>query len=237
MDGRKILVIDDDPDLVSLLNRALSRAGAQVSTARDGRDGLREFYAQRPDLVILDVVMPVMDGWQALSRIRELSGVPVILLTVQASEEETIRGLDAGAADYVAKPFSIKVLLARAEAALRMADAPAPGARPVSYDDGYLHFDRAARRALVRGEPLPLTDTEYRLLACLVENAGQVLSQRQILERVWGPEYCGEVQYVRAYISRLRAKLEADPRKPRYLLTARGAGYYFQGQAQVRRTE
>ena len=232
MDACRILVIDDDPDLVTLLDHALSRAGAQVYTAQDGADGLRVFYAQQPDLLILDVVMPVMDGWQTLLRIRELSDVPVIMLTVQGSEAEIVRGLDLGAVDYVTKPFSMRVLIARVEAALRVAGRRSDAAEPAAYDDGYLRIDLEQRRVTVGGALVPLTETEYRLLIYLVENAGRVLSSQQILRRVWGPAYGEETQYVRTYIRRLRLKLEADPADPEYLLTVRGVGYRFQRQAQ-----
>ncbi len=231
MDGSKILVIEDDPDLASLLAQALSRMGAQVYTAPDGLDGLRAFYAQQPDLVILDVIMPVMDGWQTLSRIRELSDVPIIMLTVQASEAEIVRGLDRGAMDYVTKPFSMRVLIARIQAALRVAELRPGATKSARYDDGYLRIDLVDRRVIAGGELAPLTETEYRLLAYLVENAGQVLSQQQIVKQVWGPEYSEDVHYVRTYIRRLRQKVEPEPTNPSYVMTARGAGYYFEGQS------
>ena len=230
MDGQKILVVDDDPDLTSLLAHALSRAGAQVLTAPDGQAGLRLFYAQQPDLVVLDVVMPVMDGWQTLARIRQFSDIPVIMLTVQNSEEEIVLGLDRGAVDYVTKPFSMRVLIARIEAALRMDSLRRDPAAPLRYDDGHLRIDSANRRVTLDGEPAPLTDTEYRLLVYLVENAGRVVSNLQILKRVWGPEYEEETQYVRAYIGRLRRRVERDPQNPEYILTVRGAGYCFEKQ-------
>jgi DNA-binding response OmpR family regulator len=237
MDGQKILVIDDDPDLVAMLDRAFSKEGFRVYAAYDGWEGLSQFYECRPDLVILDLNMPVMDGWQTLSRIRDLSDVPVIVLTVQGSEADTIRGLHAGAVDYVSKPFSVRVLVARAQAALRAARLVRRGEVPQPYDDGYLRVDPAARRVSVRGEPLALTETEYRLLTYLVESEGQVLELDQILSRIWGPGYTGEPQYVRAYMRRLRMKLEPDPDQPRYLKTARGVGYFFEGKAQVREGE
>lgn len=230
MDEHKILVIDDDPDLASMLDQALSRAGAQVHTAHDGKDGLRAFYAQQPDLVILDVVMPVLDGWQTLARIRELSDVPVIMLTVQGTEAEIVHGLDLGAVDYVTKPFSMRILVARIEAALRVAGQRSDAAVPASYDDGHLRIELEERRVFVGGVPEALTDTEFRLLAYLVENAGQVLSQEQIVSRVWGPAYAEALHYVRAYIRRLRLKVESDPAKPVYIMNARGVGYYFAGR-------
>lgn len=235
MDGQRILVIDDDPDLVALLDGAFTKEGAQVYTAYNGREGLRQFYAHRPHLVILDLTMPVLDGWQTLSRIRDLSDVPVILLTVQGSDDNIVRGLDAGAIDYVAKPFSVRVLVARAQAALRAARPVGREDKPLPYDDGCLRVDLEARRVSLRGESLALTETEYRLLAYLIENQGLVLNQEQILSRVWGPGYTDAPQYVRGYVRRLRQKVEADPRNPKYIVTARGAGYYFDGKPKIGR--
>ncbi|MFC2037762.1 response regulator transcription factor [Chloroflexota bacterium] len=229
MDGRKILIIDDDVDLIRLLEQVFSQEGAQVYTAFDGRDGLRLFQAHRPDLVILDVMMPVMDGWQTCSRICEISDVPVIMLTVSGKEADVVQGLDMGAVDYVTKPFSVKILLARVRSLLR---GTAPSVeKPVTYDDGYLQIDLTRQQVSVAGETLELTRTEYRVLACLFQNADRVLAQRQILEQVWGREYRDSVEYVHVHVYRLRQKLEPDPRQPRYLVTRRGAGYCFERQA------
>jgi two-component system KDP operon response regulator KdpE len=231
MQGQKILVVDDDVDLVRLLALSFSRAGAEVFRAYDGQEALRRFHECRPDLVVLDIMMPGINGWQACSQIRQFSDVPVIMLTVRGAEDDVIRGLQCGAVDFVAKPFRINVLLARARAALRQsASGPAPGLGG-TYDDGYLRIDPAGRRVLVRGDRVDLTATEYRLLAYLFRNAGRVLSYAQILDAVWGVECRDSPQYVHVYVYRLRTKLEEDPSQPVYLLTAHGTGYRFRKRA------
>jgi len=228
MQGKRILVIDGDPSLRRLLEYSFSQAGGQVYTAADGQEGLRQLYAHRPDLVILDIVMPNMDGWETCHHIRQLSEVPIIILSGLRQEDDVIRGLDCGADDYVTKPFSVKVLLARARAVLRRAALPPVTEEPVIYNDDYLTVDRGRRQVLVRGEPVKLTPTEYGLLAYLVQNAGRVVTCRQILEKIWGWEYQDDVDYVRVYIWHLRQKLEEDPRNPQYVLTEYGVGYRFE---------
>ena len=228
MQGKTILVIDDDPEMLRLLEHIFSREGAQVCTAAGGQEGLRQFYNYPPHLVVLDVMMPDLDGWQVCARVRQMSDVPIIFLTALNAEAEIIHGLDTGAVDYVTKPFSPHVLVARARAALRQTEL-APGTEKTdTYRDDYLAIDLDARRVRVRGEPVKLTKTEYRLLAYLVENAGQVLTPQQILEYVWGREYRDSIDYTHVYMWRLRQKLEEDPQNPRYLLTEHGLGYRFQ---------
>ena len=232
MEGRTVLIIDDDVDLVQLLAQACVREGAKAYVAHDGRSGLREFYKHSPDLVMLDILMPIMGGWQVFRSIREVSDVPVLILSVLDEEEQVIRGLEAGAVDYVPKPFSLQVLLARARAALRMPRPPAPQGKPIAaYDDGYLRIDLDHAQVSVCGEPLHLTDTEYRILAFLVENSGQVMSGEEILAAVWGKDYTESRNYVYLYLWRLRSKLKAHPDSPTYLDTVRGAGYRFVAQA------
>jgi two-component system KDP operon response regulator KdpE len=228
MQGKIILVIDDDPEMLRLLEHIFSREGAQVCTAAGGQEGLRQFYNYPPHLVVLDVMMPEMDGWQVCARVRQMSDVPIIFLTALNAEAEIIHGLDTGAVDYVTKPFSPHVLVARARAALRQTEL-APGTEKTdTYRDDYLAIDLDTRQVTVRGEPVKLTKTEYRLLAYLVENAGQVLTPQQILEYVWGREYRDSIDYTHVYMWRLRQKLEEDPQNPRYLLTEHGLGYRFQ---------
>jgi DNA-binding response OmpR family regulator len=228
--GKRILVIDDDPDMVVLVKLLFSRAGAEVYTALDGREGLRQFGVCRPDLVLLDVMMPVLDGWETCRHLVRLSDVPIIFLTARTQEDDVIRGLECGAVDYVTKPFSTKVLLARASAALRTVDAGPAERRNGHYDDGYLNVDLEARRVLVEGKLVQLTATEFRLLAFLFENAGRVLTYGQILEHVWGWECQGSTEYVHVYVWHLRQKLEQDPRHPSYLLTEHGVGYRFESR-------
>jgi two-component system KDP operon response regulator KdpE len=228
MQGKKILVIDDDVNLSQMLKFIFIKAGAQVFTAVDGREGLHRFYEERPDLVILDVRMPDVDGWETCQQIRIFSNVPIIMLTTLNRDEEIIRGLDYGADDFVSKPFSREVLLARARALLRRADAPPNDEVNFTYNDDHLVVDLDKRRVLVRGEQIQLTDTEFRLLAYLLQNAGQVLTYETILDKVWGWEYQDSIEYVHVYLSHLRRKIEEDPRNPRYLLTERGVGYRFE---------
>jgi two-component system KDP operon response regulator KdpE len=226
--GSKILVIDDDPNMLRLVTDALSKTGAHVYTAASGEEGLRQFYAFQPHLVLLDIMMPDLDGWQLRMAIHQLSGVPVIFLTALGKEKDIVRGLDCGAVDYVTKPFSPKVLAARVRSALRQAERASVPEKPLSYNDGYLTVDLDGRQVLLRGEPVKLTRTEYRLLAYLLRNAGRVLTFQQILDNVWGWEYQESVEYVHVYIWHLRQKLERDPKHPQYLLSERGVGYRFQ---------
>ena len=228
MRGKKVLIVDDDSEMLALCRRLFAGAGAEVHVATDGREALGQFAACRPDLVLLDVMMPALDGWEACRLLRRMSDVPIIFLTVLSHEDDIVRGLECGATDYVTKPFSPKVLLARACAALRAADADSGKRRVARYDDGYLSVDLEARRVSVEGKPVQLTATEYELLAHLLENAGRVLTHEQILERVWGWECQGSPDYVHVYICHLRQKLEQDPRRPSYLLTEHGVGYRFE---------
>jgi len=222
MDGKKILLIDDDVNMHRVLHYSLSRAGAEVFLARDGEEGLRQFQTNHPDLVIIDIMMPCPDGYETCRRIRQQSAVPIIMLTARSRDEDIVRGLEYGADDYVTKPFSVKVLMARMRAALRRASQSPTEPKPMVYSDGYLTIDLDKKRVVADGKPVQLTATEYQLLALMVENAGRVLSPKQILERVWGWEYLDDVDYVRVYIWHLRQKLEKDPARPKYLLNDHG---------------
>jgi len=224
----KLLIIDDDTQLMEAVELYLTRAGYEVSTASDGRDGLQTMYLDRPDLIVLDIMMPEMDGWEVCGRVRDVSNVPIIMLTARGQEADRVKGLKIGADDYVIKPFSLKELEARIQAVLRRAAWPPPTESPVTYGDDYLTVNLAERRVVVQGEPLELTPTEYRLLAYLVQNAGLVLTYRQLLERVWGWEYVGDVDYVRVYIWRLRKKIERNSGEPKYIRTEHGVGYRFE---------
>jgi two-component system KDP operon response regulator KdpE len=229
MQGKKILIIEDDTNLHKLVEFALTKAGAQTYTAVDGQAGLRLFYEHRPDLVILDIMMPGLDGWQVCKQIQNLANIPIILMTSLAEEKQIIKGLDC-AVDYVTKPFSVDVLVARVRAALRQAEQSGVAEKPTTYGDDYLSINLNERRVLVRGEPVKLSATEYKLLAYLFENANRVLTFEQILENVWGWEYRDSVDYVHVYVSHLRRKLEENPKQPRYLLTEHGVGYRFEKQ-------
>lgn len=228
---KKILVVDDDVALVRLFDQILTGKGYEVLKASNGQEALRLFFAHKPDLVLLDIVMPEMDGWQTCSRIRDLSDVPIIMLTgQQKGEDDVVRGLDYGADDYLLKPVGGKELLARVRAILRRAELP-PALdveKRVTYSDDYLAVDVAERKVMVNGKRVKLTPIEFRLLALLVENAGRILTHQQLLEKVWGWEYADDLDYVRIYISHLRRKIEPEPAKPRYIMTEPGVGYYFQ---------
>ena len=228
LDKKKVLIIDDDENICDIVEVSFSDAGAKTYVASHGKEGLQQFFAHRPDLVILDVMMPEMDGWMVCQQIRLFSDVPIIMLTALQQDNEIIRGLDYGADDFISKPFSTKVLLARARALLRRTEIPS--ASENSYNDGYLSIDLEKRQVLVNGTLVKLTATEFRLLAYLLQNARQVLTYSQILESVWGPEYRDNSDYVHVYLSHLRKKIEEDPRNPRYLLTEHGVGYRFQKQ-------
>jgi two-component system KDP operon response regulator KdpE len=227
LQGKRILIIDDDPGMIKLIGRCFSETGTHIYSALDGREGLQQFYLHRPHLVILDIMMPDPDGWQICSRIRQVSDVPIIILSALDGEQNIIRGLDGGAVDYMTKPFSPNVLVARAQAVLRQSELNADPEKQVVYGDEYLAIDLVQRQVLVHGVPVALTRIEYRLLAYLVEHAGTVLTHRQILDQVWGPEYDNSRQYLHVYISRLRHKLEKDPLHPQYLVTKHGVGYSF----------
>ena len=226
-DKGKLLIIEDDSDLVQALELYFSRTGYEVIAAENGREGLQKLYDERPGIVILDIALPKMDGWEVCRRIRELSGVPIVILTARTQENERVKGLKLGADDYVVKPFSLKELEARLEAVLRRAPEGKPQMAGVLFADEELVVD-ADRLAVTReGRHIDLTPTELRLLLFLAENTGRVLTHHQILEKIWGAEYAEDVDYVKLFVYRLRRKIEPDPKHPKYILTERGIGYRF----------
>lgn len=225
LQNRLILVTDDERRIIRFVRVNFEMKGARVIEANNGRECLEQARTHLPDLVILDVMMPEMDGFETLAELRTFSDVPVIMLTVQAEEEDRIRGLDLGADDYMAKPFSPAELVSRAQAVLRRIQTPSD-TRIVMVDD-YLQIDFGTREAIVGGERVKLRPTEWRLLYHLVHNAGWLLTHDMILSRVWGAEYIGQDNYVRLYITYLRKKIEPKPSKPRYILTEHGTGYRF----------
>ena len=229
--GNKILVIDDEPAFLKLVDQVLTNQGYDVLKASNGQEGLRLLFDQRPDIVILDVVMPRMDGWQTCQRIREISDTPIIMLTGnQKAEEDIVRGLDCGADEYLFKPVGSRELVSRVRAVLRRVELPSSASvrREVVYADDFLTVDIAERKVTVQGERVRLTPREFRLFAFLVKQAGRILTHKQLLEKVWGWEYTDDLDYVRIYISHLRQKIEPDPALPRYIITEPGVGYCFQ---------
>jgi DNA-binding response OmpR family regulator len=218
-----ILVIDDDETLLELLGDQLRLAGYRVLVADSGSQGLRLAAEADPDLVILDVMMPGMDGWAACERLREASAVPVIMLTAKDEEIDKLRGFHLGVDDYVTKPFSFAELTARVAAVLARARRTAEGRRQMTTGNLSIDFDR--RRVTVAGEVVDLTPTEFRLLQVLAHYIHRTVPTEQLLAAVWGPEYAGEPEHVKHYIWALRHKIEADPGDPQHILTERGFGY------------
>ncbi len=224
----KILIVDDEPDVIKVVSLSfnLQQPDWQLLAAPNGETALKLIDREHPDLVLLDVAMPEMDGFQVLKEIRRFSDVPVIMLTAKDDELSKVIGLERGADDYITKPFSHLELLARVRTVLRRVQSlPLAHADPFICDD--LRVDYVQRKAFIKGKELPLTQTEYKLLYYLVRNAGQILSPEMLLVHVWGPEYADEIDYVKVYISRLRSKIEPDPRHPQYILTEQRLGYRF----------
>jgi two-component system KDP operon response regulator KdpE len=221
----RILVVDDEPQIRRVLRTTLASRGYEIVDAASGEEAVEGIRATRPDLILLDVNMPGMGGIAACREIRQQSDIPIVMLTVRDSERDKVAALDAGADDYVVKPFGIEELLARIRAALRRA-APAPSVEPI--DTSELRIDFTARKVLVRGRPVRLTPKEFDLLHQLVANAGKALPHRRLLQRVWGPDYGEETEYLRVFINQLRKKIEPDPRHPRYILTEPWIGYRFE---------
>ncbi len=227
---KKILVVDDNPTLVKLVAKVLTQKEYKVFEASNGQEALRLLFAEKPDLVLLDVVMPGMDGWQTCNRIRDVSDVPIIILTGnRITEDDIVRGLDYGADEYLLKPIGNKELVARVQASLRRTGLSSYSDKrgETFFSDDSLTVDVAERKVLVSGKRVKLTPKEFRLLALLVENGRNILTHRQILEKVWGWEYIDDVDYVRIFISHLRRKIELDNSQPKYILTESGVGYYF----------
>jgi DNA-binding response OmpR family regulator len=222
----KLLLIDDSDLDRKIMRDVLARAGYEVEEAADGAAGLRMLYDCRPDLILLDVMMPVMDGWATAARIKELCDTPVIMLTSLNREEEMTRGLDLGADDFVSKPVGAQHLLARVRAVLRRSQA-ALRQPELLYDDGLLRIDTTTHEVTLRGEAVELTPTEFRLLTTLAGAPNRLHTHAELLQSIWGPEYADDIDFLRVYVWRLRKKLEAAPEAPHWLSTERGFGYRF----------
>jgi two-component system KDP operon response regulator KdpE len=225
--GKLVLVVDDEARMRRFVSMNLELEGYQVSEAADGLEALDKVREQLPAAVVLDVAMPGMDGFEVLEYIRQISEVPVIMLTVKGEEEDRVRGLDLGADDYVTKPFSPRELASRIRAVLRRAESSAPEtAEPLVIDED-LAIDFASHEVIVKGERIRLRPTEFRLLYHLVQNAGWIVPHEVLVRKVWGPEYADEKRLLRLYITYLRKKIEPDPPNYRYIFTERGIGYRF----------
>lgn len=222
-----ILVVDDEARMVNFMRLNLELEGARVSSAANGREALERAREDMPDVVLLDIMMPGMDGFETLRRLRQFSQVPVLILTAKDDEDDRVRGLELGADDYIGKPFSHRELVSRIRAVLRRHYTAPPVPQTLVQVDDRLKIDFARREVLVDGQRVNLRPTEYRLLYHLVQNAGYVQTHEMLLTKVWGPEYREESHYLRLYITYLRQKIEEDPANPKYILTERGVGYRF----------
>jgi two-component system KDP operon response regulator KdpE len=228
MNNQRVLIIDDDADLRQLASLLFKQAGAQVVTAQDGLDGFSKLFTCDPSLVILDVVMPDVNGFEICQRIRKVSDIPIIMLTSLNHEKDMLQGLEAGADDFLAKPFSAGVLIARANTILRRSKKPTNPTSTYDFNHGRLSIDIDRRQVLVDQKRLKLSPIEFRLLVYLARHAGKILTFDHILANVWGSEYKGSMDYVHVYISHLRNKIEENPKDPRYILTVHGTGYRFE---------
>lgn len=220
-----LLIIDDDKGLTQLLSDYLSGQGYSVHAAENGRQGLRVIYETRPDIVLLDVTMPEKDGWEILERIREISSLPIIMLTARGDEADILHGFSLGADDYVTKPFSFAQLAARIHAVLARFGQENTQENRLSV--GGLQVDTRLKRVWREGQPLTLTPTEFKLLVALMRHPGEVISAEGLVREVWGPQYASEIGFVRRYVWHLRQKIEPDPENPIYIHNDRGYGYRF----------
>lgn len=222
-------MVDDDRQFVELVSACLTMywRDTEVLEARDGKTALEVIERHHPDLVLLDVVMPKMDGYEVLKRLREFSDVPVIMLSARDGLVDRVKGLELGADDYITKPFEHLELLARAKALLRRQEMLQPTSQTWSFTCGDLSVDFSSRQVRRRGAIVPLTATEYRLLYLLVRNAGRALPHEMLLSKIWGEKHVDEVNCLRSYVWRLRSKLEDNPKQPKYILSERGFGYRF----------
>ena len=223
----RILLADDDELLTEVVRLTMEEADYGVVIARDGLEALDQVQQEQPDLVILDVMPPQMDGWEACRRMREISDVPILMLTAMDEEWSKLRGLRDGADIYMTKPFDLSVLVAQVEALLRRSRLAGGPPKQTEVAVGELRIDLPRQEVTKDGEPIELTPTEFRLLAALAARPSEVIPRRELLTQVWGPEYMEEEGYLKLYIWYLRQKVETDPSRPRYILTKRGRGYYL----------
>jgi two-component system KDP operon response regulator KdpE len=223
----KILVVDDDENNVWLVSTILKHNGFEVVEAFSAEEGLRAAYQLQPDLVLLDIMMPNMDGWEVCSRLRELSEVPIIFLSAKTNIKDVVRGLEEGADDYIMKPFDNQELIARVKAHLRRKPQSKETIEELSMDNGNFGINFLKREVTVRGQMIDLTPKEYDLLATLIRNIGRVVTRSELVRQAWGPEYTDANESLKLYVHYLRRKIETDPDTPRYVLTSRGVGYRF----------
>jgi two-component system, OmpR family, response regulator RegX3 len=228
----KVLVVDDEESLLEAIRYALSREGIEVVTAGDGAEAMRDFEAERPDLVVLDLMLPTLNGWDVCRRIRATSQVPILMLTARDAEVDRVVGLEMGADDYVTKPFSLRELVARVRALLRRAGVAAHGEQRhdgTVLEGGGIRLDQERHEVTVRGQPVSLPLKEFELLEILMENRNRVLTRQTLIDRVWGFDYVGDTKTLDVHVKRLRARVEEDRHDPRLIVTIRGVGYRFDG--------
>jgi two-component system KDP operon response regulator KdpE len=227
--AEKILVIDDEEMTVQLIVMLLERRGYEVIRAYRAEEGLRQAYRTHPDLILLDIMMPDMDGWEVCRRLRELSDVPIIFLTARDDVRDVVKGLEMGADDYIFKPYDNDELVARIRAHLRRAPKPSV-AEELVFDGGNFRINFISREVKVKGQPVHLTPKEFNLLGVLARNSGRVITRTELVKEAWGPEYGDAIDSLKLYIHYLRQKVEDDPQHPNYILTSRGVGYRFADQ-------
>ena len=223
----KILLIEDDVEFSNLTCMWLKNAGYDVFTANDGSEGMRRVYSNRPNLVLLDANIPKMDGWEVCRRIRDMSDIPVMMVTVNNKKADKLRGFDLGADDYLTKPVDFRELIARVQAVLRRTGSANIENEPSNFHNGEIEIEWRSRQVYVRGQRVKLSPTEFKILSCLIINRGWIVTHEQLLEKAWGPNYIGDKSFVKLYIRYLRQKIEENPHTPRLILTERGVGYYF----------
>jgi DNA-binding response OmpR family regulator len=223
----KILLIEDDIEFVNLTRTWLHNAGYEVFTAGDGVEGMRRVFSSRPDLVMLDANIPRMDGWEVCRRIRDMSDIPVLMVTVNDQKADRLKGFTLGADDYLTKPVDFHELIARVQAIIRRSSASNHENKPSTFNNGDIEIDWGSRQVWVRGERVKLSPTEFRIMSCLIKNRGWIVTHEQLLEKAWGPNYIGDKSLVKLYIRYLRQKIEKNPHEPQIIMTERGVGYYF----------
>ncbi len=226
----RVLIVDDQPDVLAMLRAVLTAEGFDVEVARDALSGIRAAYQTRPDAILLDVMMPDVDGFEACRRLREMTDVPIIFVTAKGTIEDIVKGLSLGADDYVVKPFERSELIGRLVACLRRSGDSTSEGIDLMFPAASIMLDSDRHELVIGSRTVYLTPKEFEVLRLMIRHAGKVLSTDAILTRVWGPEWIGEPDLVKQYIYRLRRKIEPDPRSPQYLHTIRGGGYYFDAQ-------
>ncbi len=225
--GSRVLVVDDETRMIDFIRMNLELEGAKILSAKNGLEALDQVRRHNPDLILLDIMMPQLDGYETLRMLREFSSIPVVMLTAKGEEEDIVKGLELGADDYITKPFGVRELVSRVKAVLRRVQSTTEHGQALLKIDDRLSIDFNNHEVIVEGKPIKLRPTEYRMLYHLIENVGWTVPHEQLLAKVWGYEYRDETHYVRLYINYLREKIEEDPANPKYVLTERGIGYRF----------